>query len=107
MKVLILNSVLRFALIPRKYTKNSQNFSLHLRNEMTGLEFTANCKYLIQEKIYVTILEQPTDFKFRNKYEIELKNGTETLYLGKLIILEQGTDIQNYNYGNSKFSFRE
>ena len=107
MKVLFLETPLKFSLIPRKYPTNTKNFSLILRNEMTNELISTNCKFYIREKIEITILDQPIDFKNHNKYEIEFKNGAEILYLGKLIVLEQGTDIQNYNYGNSRFKFRE
>lgn len=107
MKVLFLDLPLKFSLIPRKYIESSENFVLYLRNEMTGLELTPEFSVLITDKIQITLLEQPEDFKNHNKYEIELKNNNEILYWGKLITLNQGTDVQNYTYGNSKFSFRE
>jgi hypothetical protein len=48
----------------------------------------------------IKILSQPSDFESQNKYEIELKNGLNVIYRGKLLILEQGTNIQNYEYGS-------
>lgn len=109
MKVLFLNDILNFSLVPRKYPTTLDNLTLTLRNELTGVELIPYFTATINSKINITIEPQPTDFKSQNKYDITLKDGTEILYLGKLIVLDIGTDIQNYTYGtqtNSKFKFK-
>lgn len=109
MKVLFLDSELIFSLIPRIFSFSSDELSLSLRNEMTDVILTPNFTYTIDDKLNITIPIVPTDFKTQNKYEITLKNNGEIVYLGKLIVLDMGTDIQNYNYGsqtNSRFEFK-
>jgi hypothetical protein len=109
MKVLFLDNPLVFSLIPRKYPIISDVLTLNLRNESTNLTITPAVSFTVSDKLNITVLEQPQDFKTQNKYEITLLNDTEIIYKGKLIIVESNTDIQNYNYGsqtNSKYSFK-
>ena len=109
MKVLFLLEALKFSLIPRKYPIISDVLTLNLRNETTGDVITPAITFSVDEKLNITITTQPTDFKTQNKYEVSILRGSEILYKGKLIVLESGTDIQNYNYGSqttSKFTFQ-
>lgn len=109
MKVLFLDTPLIFKLIPRKYPDVTDTLTLELRNENTNLIITPTISFLVADKLSITVLEQHSDFKTQNKYEITLLNSSEIIYKGKLIVLEQGTDLQNYNYGSqttSKFQFK-
>jgi hypothetical protein len=110
MKVLFLNNPLIFSLIPRKYPDISDILSLELRNESTNTTINNAVYFSTDErKLYVELAAQPTDFKTQNKYEITLFNGLEIIYKGKLIVLEAGTDIQNYDYGSqttSKYQYK-
>lgn len=107
MKVLKLTEALKFSLIPRIYPITSDTLVLTLRNEMTNEVLTPAFTFTITDLLNITITTQPTDFKDKNKYEIELKKSANVLYLGKLITLNSGTDVQNFNYGNDKFKFRD
>lgn len=100
MKVLFLNTELKFSLIPRTFPLLIDNLVLNLRNEITNVELNPSITFTITDKLNIIIASQPSDFKSQNKYEIELKNGTDVIYLGKLLILEQGTNVQNYEYGS-------
>lgn len=65
--------------------------------------------FTIDDKLNIEVTAQPTEFKTQNKYEITLLNGLEIIYKGKLIVLEAGTDIQNYDYGSqttSRFQYK-
>lgn len=109
MKVLFLTETLEFSLIPRKYPIISDTLILNLRNENTGEVITPEITFIIADKLNITITEQPTDFKTQNKYEVTVFIEGELIYKGKLIVLESGTDIQNYNYGSqttSKYTFK-
>lgn len=109
MKVLFLTQALTFSLIPRKYPIISDTITLNLRNETTGTVITPAITFSVNDKLNITITTQPTDFKTQNKYEVSILKGSEIIYKGKLIVLESGTDIQNYNYGSqttSKFTFK-
>jgi len=109
MKVLFLTEALEFSLIPRKYPIISDDLTLDLRNETTGTVITPAITFSVNDKLNITITEQPLDFKTQNKYEVTISNDSEIIYKGKLIVLDSGTDVQNYNYGSqttSKYSFK-
>ena len=109
MKVLFLLEALKFSLIPRKYPIISDVLTLNLRNETTGVVINPAITFTVTDKLNITITAQPLDFKTQNKYEVTILKGSEIIYKGKLIVLESGTDVQNYNYGSqttSKYSFK-
>ena len=109
MKVLFLDTPLIFSLIPRNYPKIGDTLILNLRNENTNTILSPTISFIVDDKLNIEVLEQPTDFKTQNKYEVTLLNDSEIIYKGKLIILEAGTDIQNYDYGSqttSKYQFK-
>lgn len=110
MKVLFLGQSLVLKLIPRTFPTLIDTLLLNLVNENSGLVITPEITFVITDKLEVTIVNEPTDFKTQNKYSIELKNGSDIIYLGKLITLENGTNVQNYEYGsqtNARFKFKE
>lgn len=109
MKVLFLGSQLVFSLIPSQFPANGDILLLSLRNEMTDFVINPDFTFSITDKLDITITTQPNDFKSQNKYEVELKNDSETIYLGKIIVLDINTDVQNYEYGsqtNSRFEYK-
>lgn len=109
MKVLFLESPLEFSVIPRKYPNISDTLTLKLRNENTGDVITPEITFIVTQKLDITIIDQPLEFKTQNKYEVTISNDSEIIYKGKLIVLDEGTDVQNYNYGSqttSKYSFK-
>lgn len=111
MKVLFLDTPLVFYLIPREDPLETDTLTLAMRNEITGKIITPVVNFeLINKDIKITIPDQPEDFSISNKYEIELINNSIVIYRGKLIILAEGTDIQNYNYSsqpNAKFDYKK
>jgi hypothetical protein len=110
MKVLFLDSELILKVIPRIFPSLVDTLTLNLVNENSGVVITPDITFEITDKLEITIINEPTDFKTQNKYSIELKNGSEIIYLGKLITLENGTNVQNYEYGsqtNARFKFKE
>ena len=109
MKVLFLLEPLKFSLIPRKYPIISDTLTLNLRNEITGVVINPAITFIVSDKLNITLTSQPLDFKTQNKYEVTILNGSQIIYKGKLIVLESGTDVQNYNYASqttSKYSFK-
>lgn len=109
MKVLFLNEELIFKVVPRKYPSVNDEFILTFRNENTGVTFSPSYTFEITDKLEITLPTQPTDFAIQNKYDIEIVNNDKIIYLGKLIVLESGTNIQNYEYGSqstSRFKFK-
>jgi len=109
MKVLFLDEELIFKVVPRKYPNVNDEFVLTFRNENTGVTFSPSYTFEITDKLEITLPTQPTDFALQNKYDIEIQLDNEIIYLGKAIVLESGTNIQNYEYGSqstSRFKFK-
>jgi hypothetical protein len=107
MKAVFLNMPLTFSLIPRIYPSLSDTLILTLRKEIDNTVLTPEFTFTVDEKVNITITEQPDSFKILDKYEIELKNESEVIYLGKLVILKEGTNTQNFEYGtqNERFTY--
>ena len=110
MKVLFLGDDLILKVVPRVFPSLADEFSLILRNENTGLLIYPSYTFDITDKLEITIPTQPEDFKAQNKYDIEIQLNGSIIYLGKLIVLDSGTNVQNYEYGSqstSRFKFKE
>lgn len=108
MKALILNNSLELHLIPRIYPNNTVNLVLNMRNEMTDEVLTPEIIVYITDLLNITILN--TEFKVQDKFEISLFSDGNLIYLGKLIVLKEGTDVQNYEYNTQKneiFGYRQ
>jgi hypothetical protein len=108
MKVLFLNTPLVFSLIPRIYPLESDILTLTLRKETGSTILTPEFTFTVGQKLEITITTQPEKFKILDKFEFELKKGNEILYLGKIQILKEGTNIQNFNYAeqNERFTYK-
>ena len=110
MKVLFLDTDLIFSVVPRVYPIALDNLLVTLRNEQTNVSFNADVTFTTNNYLNVTILNQPIDFKVQNKYELTIKNDGNIIYLGKIIVLKEGADVQNYEYktqNNEYFRFKE
>lgn len=106
MKVLFLDTPLKISLIPRKYPLENDVLSLTLRKEIDDTILTPEFTFEVGEKLELTITEQPEEFAILDKYEFELKNGDDVIYLGKIQILKEGTSIQNFEYGSQNERFQ-
>jgi len=98
MKVLFLDTQLYFTVIPREYPLEIDNISLILRNEFTDEVLTPDISFEVGQKLEITIINQPLAFAENQKYEVQILKDETIIYLGKLIVLKEGTDIQNYEY---------
>ena len=103
MKVLFLNTPLVFSLIPRIYPLENDTLVLTLRKETGSTVITPAFTFTVGQKVEITITTQPAQFKILDKFEIELKRGNEIIYLGKLQILKDGTNTQNFNYSEQYY----
>ena len=103
MKALILNNSLEFHFIPRFYPENTDNLVLNMRNEMTDEVLTPEITVNITDLVVITILN--TEFKVQDKFEISLFNEGALIYLGKLLVLKEGTSVQNYEYNTQNNEF--
>jgi hypothetical protein len=112
MKVIKINEIEQFNCVPRNYPSVSDELTVTLINEMTNEPINLSFTFSISDA-YLTIIvnEIPNDFKSGEKYSITIKNITKNnyiIYLGKLMIVDENTDIQNYEYqsqSNSRFNY--
>ncbi|WP_165579367.1 hypothetical protein [Flavobacterium sp. ABG] len=85
--------------------------SVTLTNELTNTKIELSFTSIISGAYLTIILNTiPNDFTSGNKYAIEINNITSQsiIYLGKLMIVDENTDIQNYAYAtqsNSRFEY--
>jgi hypothetical protein len=113
MKVLFLGDDLIFKVVPRIFPSLADELSLTLTNENSKTVINPTFTFELNEKrdkLVITLSEQPEDFKAQNKYDIEIQLNGSIIYLGKLIVLDSGTNVQNYEYGSqstSRFKFKE
>lgn len=98
MKALILDTPLKISLIPRIFPQISDTIVLKLRNEITNEVLIPSISFTIGNYLEITINELVTYFEEGKKYEIEVTNNNETIYLGKLLTLKIGVNTQNYEY---------
>lgn len=106
MKVLFLDNPLKISLIPRKYPLAGDVLTLTLRKEMDDTILTPAFTFTVGQKLELTITTQPVQFKVLDKFDFELKNGSEVIYLGKIQILKNGTNTQNFEYGSQNQRFQ-
>ena len=97
MKVLKLNTSFKISAVVRIAPGFSDVLKLTAVNEFNenSKEYTLSWSYS-RNRLTFTLPDTNTDFKANNKYEITIKNGVNTIYLGKMIVVNQLTDIQNY-----------
>lgn len=106
MKVLFLDTPLKISLIPREYPLSNDVLLLSLRKEIDNTILTPAFTFSVGQKLEITITTQPIEFNILDKWEFELKNGSEIIYLGKIQILKEGTNTQNFEYGNQNERFQ-
>jgi hypothetical protein len=97
MKILFLDTALIFRVVPRIYPLFNDILVLELRNELTGVIFTPNFTFSIDEYLTIT-MESIADFEIQNKYNFKIRNNNEIISSGKILILREGTSVQDYNY---------
>ena len=94
-----------FSFVPLKYPQISDYLTIELRNEISNLVITDTCNWIENlGRISLTIPSPQADFETGNKYSFVVKNGTDSIFYGKLTVLDNGTDIQNFEYGNKYYS---
>ena len=102
---IITNLDYTFSFVPLKYPQISDDLIIELRNEISNLAISETCNWTEDlGRIYITIPSPQTDFETGSKYSIIIKNGIEPIYYGKLTVLEDGADTQNFEYGNKYYS---
>tara|TARA_R110000822_G_scaffold62632_1_gene154284 strand:+ start:1197 stop:1523 length:327 start_codon:yes stop_codon:yes gene_type:complete len=97
MKVLKLNTPLKISAVVRVAPVLGDILTMTAVNEFSGnsKEYTLIWDYL-RDRLIFYLSNTNTDFVPENKYEITIKNGVNVIYLGKMIVVNQSTDTQNY-----------
>ena len=97
MKVLKLNTSFKISAVVRVAPVLGDILTMTALNEFSGntKDYVLIWDFL-RDRLEFNLSNSNTDFKAGNKYEITIKNGVNTIYLGKMIVVNQATDIQNY-----------
>ena len=78
-------------LVPRSYPLITDNLTLAFEDG-TLIPFT----WILQGNVLNLTLNSTTGFVQGSYYSFILKNGSEIIYMGKMLFVKNGTDIQNY-----------
>jgi hypothetical protein len=94
-----------FSFVPLISPQISDDLIIELRNEISNLLIIEACNWTENlGRIYLTIPAPQVDFAIGNKYSFVIKNSTTPIYYGKLTVLSESTDIQNFEYGNKFYT---
>lgn len=97
MKVLKLNTPFEISAVPRIALVSSDVLIFTARNEVTGLSTDYTLVWSINNgRLVFELPDTNADFKAGNKYEIFIKKSDTIVYRGKMIIVKEDTDTQNY-----------
>ena len=97
MKVLKLNTPFEISAVPRIALVSSDVLIFTARNEATGLITAYTLVWsMTNGPLVFELPDTNPDFKAGNKYEIFIKKDDTIVYRGKMIIVKEDTDIQNY-----------
>ena len=97
MKVLKLNTPFEISAVPRIALVSSDVLIFTARNEVTGLSADYTLVWsIINGRLNFELPDTNPDFIAGNKYEIFIKKSDTIVYRGKMIIVKEDTDTQNY-----------
>lgn len=105
MKVLFLDTIYNITLIPKIKITETDVIYVNLRNE-----FTKTTTYLVDftfeiDGNYLKIMlnSLPNGTKHKDKFEFNVNLGQESVYIGKILVLNNGTNVQNYANDRARF----
>jgi len=96
MKVIKLNTPFELSAVLRIVPTIGDVLIFTAINEFSQVEITQTLTWTIKNDRLLFTLASNVDFKAGNKYEISISNNTKIIYLGKMIVVNELTDIQNY-----------
>lgn len=99
MKVLKLNTPFEISAVVRTAPAQSDTLVLTVLNEFNQISFNYTLTWVVNnDRIEFTLPNTNPDLKAGNKYEIYINNTTteDIIYRGKMIVVNENTDIQNY-----------
>jgi hypothetical protein len=105
MKILFLDTNYTFKFIPRIEILQNDALIVDLKNEYTKVitDNIENSFILNGNYVKITLNLLPLGAKHRDKFELSITKNNEVVYLGKILVLNEGTDIQNYKNERAKF----
>jgi hypothetical protein len=105
MKILYLDTDYTFKFIPRIAILQNDALIVDLKNEYTKVstENIENSFVLNGNYIEITLNSLPLGAKHRDKFELSIMKDNDAVYLGKILVVNEGTDIQNYKNERAKF----
>lgn len=105
MKILYLDNPFTFKFIPRIEILENDILIVDLKNEYTKVstENVDNTFILNGNYIIITLNSLPLGAKHRDKFELSIIKDNEVVYLGKILVVNEGTDIENYKNERAKF----
>jgi hypothetical protein len=96
MKVIKLNTPLTIVIVPRLLPIDGDVLIFNAINEFSQVTVTQTITWTKKNGRISFILASNSNFKAGNKYEISISNGANVIYLGKMIVVKEITDTQNY-----------
>lgn len=99
MKVVFFNGSEILPIIPRKAIANTLLLSLYLTSESDDIRtlYTFTVNSYINGILKINTTSFSSLLKLGQTYKIELLDGLNLIYLGRLIVVDNNTDIQNYS----------
>lgn len=99
MVVVYYNTESFISIIPRDVIIDTGLLSMFLINESSGerIEFPVVLESYVSGIITLDASQIATDTKSGETFKLEIKNGEDFVYLGRLINVDSNTDIQNYS----------
>lgn len=83
-------------LIPRVFPNESDLIITKLKNENNGEYFDLESSFSYFNNYFNLILTDNNYFKINNKYEFNIYLNDRVIYIGKIYVVNQGRDIQDY-----------
>jgi hypothetical protein len=97
MKVLKLNTPFELSAVVRTAPDYGDVLVFKAINEFSQVEIVQTLVWTKRNDRLSFILASNIDFVAGNKYEISISNNSKVIYLGKMIVVKEITDIQNYS----------
>lgn len=96
MKIVELDTPVELSAVVRSIPQTGDSINIILKNEVSGLVIDLPTTWTYEKQRLKFSFDIPLDFKAGNHYQITLKNGSNVIYLGNLLVVKEGTNIQNY-----------
>lgn len=96
MKIVYLDTPVELSAVVRTIPQAGDSINIILKNEVSGLVIDLPTTWTYSKQRLNFSFDIDSDLKAGNHYQITLKNGSNVIYLGNLLVVKQNTNIQNY-----------